>query len=306
MNLIESKRFTIARSWGHLISNLWKFGFRRSIKAILSDSQITVEVLSASDLTPQYLACVRPYIESWNSYPYIDGIKYVPRVMIISDKIPESFSDISEYMQLVHPRELNPVFVAQSMRLLETRNSTADYVMTSDIDMLPLSLKFESGLLKSGKVRPQDFIILRDVLSPGQYPICYSLADPKTWSAMITHSFSGMTNHQILSNFLNISGGSIQYSGEHGGLGWTLDQELLWKLVQENTDEVNAVKFKDKETKHRRLDRSRHRGIRKWPVAPLVFFGYFTDYHVHHPIESHSRYVRLLIFLRNAGLRIKG
>jgi glycosyltransferase involved in cell wall biosynthesis len=265
---------------------------------------ITVEVLSASDLNNKYLGCVRHYIQSWNSYPIKNGIKYVPKVLLVAEKLPAFLEDVSQYLQLINPRELPTSFVSQASRLTETKNSLADYVMTSDIDMLPLSLRFENKLLSQTEEGFEGFFILRDVLAPGQYPICYNIAKPKTWETLLANAFTQVESIEILRSFLNSNGGLDQYDGVHGGIGWTLDQEMLWKMIEGRRDSIEIIKFTDLETQHRRLDRVRHRQFLKWLFSPLVLFGYFHDYHIHHPVQNNQKYLRLVIMFRNFRLRM--
>ena len=265
---------------------------------------INVEVLSASNLNVKYLDCVRHYINSWNSVSVTSGIRYVPKVLLVAEEIPSFLDDLSEYLQLINPQDLPSAFVAQASRLTEASNSAADYVMTSDIDMLPITLAFENSLLSRTGTSFDSFFILRDVLEPGQYPICYNLAAPKTWGRLLSGTYPKMESMDILRNFLNSNGGEEGYGGMHGGIGWTLDQELLWKIIENENGSIKVIKFTDLETKHRRLDGARYRGISKWVFAPLVLFGYFHDYHIHHPVSTNTKYVWVINKLRNFRLRM--
>jgi hypothetical protein len=264
-----------------------------------------VEVLSASDLNIKYLDCVEPYISAWLSVPVRNNIKFIPRVLIIAESIPERLSNFSEFLILVDPLDMPSAFVSQTARVLEARNSTADYVLTSDIDMLPLNVTFESILVNSQDFDLNTFFILRDVLEPGQFPICYNLAKPEVWRLLISPYGMDSPTSKILRQILDEFGGNSAYSGLHGGNGWTIDQQTLWKLVQGNVAAIRFEKFMDTRTRHRRLDRAHHRGFLKWLILPLVFTGYYHDYHVHHPIVSNLKYVKAVIGIRNLGLGLR-
>jgi len=264
-----------------------------------------IEVLSASDLNVKYLDCVKPYISAWLSVPVRNNIKFIPKVLIIAESIPESLLNFSEFLILVDPLDMPSAFVSQTARVIEARNSTADYVLTSDIDMLPLNVSFESVLVNSQGFDLNTFFILRDVLEPGQFPICYNLAKPEVWRLLISPYGMNLPTSKILRQILDEFGGNSAYSGLHGGKGWTIDQQTLWKLVQGNLAAIRFEKFLDTRTRHRRLDRAHHRGFLKWLVLPLVFIGYYHDYHVHHPIVSNLKYVKVLIGIRNLGLGLR-
>ena len=263
-----------------------------------------VEVLSASDLNPKYLDCIALYITSWLSIPIKKQVKFQPKVLIVANAIPDSLSGYSEFLQLIDPQDMPTAFVAQTSRIVEARNSTADFVMTSDIDMLPLNVNFESSIIDSEKLSSDSFFILRDVLEPGQFPICYNLAKPKVWNSLFNRYRSGESTQNILRDILDGFGGNSAYSGLHGGKGWTIDQQVLWSLVQDNVQKIQLERFADHESGHRRLDRIHHRGLLKWLILPFVFFGYYHDYHVHHPVDSNRKYISMVIKVRNRGFRL--
>lgn len=265
-----------------------------------------IEVLSASDLNPKYLDCVELFITSWLSIPVKNQIKFVPRVLIVAHSIPDTLSKFSAYLQLIDPLDMPSAFVAQTSRIIMARNSISDFVMTSDIDMLPLNVDFERSIIESEKLNPETFFILRDVLDPGQFPICYNLAKPEVWGSLLNRYGSDASTQKILQGILSEYGGSSAYSGVHGGKGWTIDQETLWKLVQDNILNIPFERFVDKQTAHRRLDRLHHRGLLKWLVLPWVYIGSFHDYHVHHPVNLNRRYIEVVISVRNLGLRSRG
>ena len=265
----------------------------------------TVEVLSASDLNPKYLNCVEFYISSWLSIPTHKQVKFIPKVLLIADSIPDYLIHYSEYLQLIDADQLNSAYVSQTSRIIEGRNSRADFVMTSDIDMLPMSVEFETNIVLSDIQTNETFYILRDVLEPGQYPICYNLAKPTTWNLLLADYGDYVPTSTILRQILNEFGGPAAYSGIHGGAGWTIDQQKSWSVIQRTQSGFFVKSFTDRETSHRRLDRAHHRGIIKWLVLPLVFLGFFHDYHVHHPVEKHKNYIRILLNLRNFGLGMR-
>jgi hypothetical protein len=262
----------------------------------------TVEVLSSSDLNIKYLNCVEFYISAWLSVPVRNQIKFIPKVLIVAQSIPRSLLHFSEFLVLIDPLDMPTAFVSQTARIIEAQNSVADYVMTSDIDMLPLSVSFECALIDSRDFDPNSFFILRDVLEPGQFPICYNLAKPEVWRLLI-HSYGvGSPTSKILRDILDEFGGNSAYSGLHGGSGWTIDQQTLWNLVTDNAAGIRFEKFLDSQTRHRRLDRLHHRGLLKWLALPLVFIGFYHDYHVHHPIVANMRYVKAVLRIRNSAL----
>lgn len=252
---------------------------------------LRLEVLASSDLHNKYLSCVPMFINFWLSTNLDPAIEIRPRVLIVANILPNLPFDYLQYCTLLDPGKAPTSFVAQVARLTEAPKSNADFVMTTDIDMLPLNQRVTKLCISKLLVNPKSFIIARDVLDAGQYPICYNLASPATWSQLLkTNAFDNPTPMEILA----IYGGGSKYSGIHGGEGWTIDQEFLYSLVESSSSTISVIKLQDIETKHRRLDRVRHRFPRNWMVLPLILFGRYTDYHVHHPIQKYWIYTRVV------------
>jgi glycosyltransferase involved in cell wall biosynthesis len=261
--------------------------------------QIQVEVLAASDLNEKYLGCIPYFIDYWNSLPRIRGVQYRPRVILVAESIPDNLLPYKDFLTLLAPHTLPTVFVAQTVRITEAWRSNADFVMISDIDMFPLNVGFETRLISSNSWGNNAFVILRDVLPPGEYPICYNIASPKVWKKILPSEGDSSTGVNLLEQLLDSKGGRSAYSGVHGGAGWSFDQQLLWDFVNNNSEFLDVVYFKDSQTNHHRLDRTRYRGIRKWLALPLVLFGYFHDFHTFHPIQLNFRFVNLVLKIRN-------
>jgi hypothetical protein len=173
-----------------------------------------------------------------------------------------------------------------------------DFVMTSDIDMIPLNIDFETRMFRDLKERENSFVILRDVLLPGQYPMCYNMANPASWGKLFSRSYSEPTIWENCAKYFVDKGGTASYSGEHGGVGWNLDQELRWKSIEEGGHGLEIIKVSDRTSRHHRLDRNVHRGFLKWIALGLVAVGYFHDYHVHHPVKNHNKYLNAVMKIR--------
>jgi hypothetical protein len=258
-------------------------------------AQRILEVIASSNLNKKYLDCVPSFIEFWCSQPEDLDLRIKPKVVIIGDEMPRLDEKYHPYCLLVNPGTLPSAFVAQTIRLTEARKSSADWVMTSDIDMLPLDL----ALVNEAVTRPNSnlnaFIVARDVLDSNQYPICYNIAAPSTWAKLMTTQNAEFWDpEKILTSY----GGDNNYDGQHGGVGWTIDQEFLFSVIEKVSSTINVIKMKDSENHHRRLDRATHFFPLNWLVLPLVLIGFYTDYHVHHPIEKQKRYLSALQHIR--------
>lgn len=255
---------------------------------------LRVEVIAATDTNPKYLSCARHYISFWNSLrSSIEGVIYVPRVLLVADKIDEALLPVRDYVTVIEPNDISTSFLAQNSRTLWTGLSRADAVVTSDIDMLPLHTRVMDSGVREFLESPDSFVVMRDVLPPGQYPICYSLAAPQTWREIFQVQNKKEFNFRV-HELWSKRGVGATYSGEHGGSGWFTDQEYLFDMIShaELHRGLRVRRLKDSDTGHRRLDRVTWRGWFRWFQILGVLAGRYSDYHVHHPIWKFQRFLR--------------
>jgi hypothetical protein len=256
--------------------------------------------LTAVSLNPKYLSCVPFFIDYWQTLKSQDGVaKYIPKVLILAEKLPEELEPYENWCELFSLNsEVSPTFGSQVLRLLKPSLEKADFVITTDVDMFPMSDRLISkGLaaIEGGA----DFVVCRDVLQEGQYPICYNIASPNVWRRLTGIVRTEELNKR-LSDLFNLTNKNGDYLGKHGGSGWFADQEYLYSLVCAFEHEGGCVaKLCDRETGHRRLDRLFTPFPLNWSLLPLVLINLFTDYHVHHPVSRHAKYVSLVMRIRN-------
>ena len=255
-----------------------------------------MDVVTASDLNPRYLSCVEFFIKSWNILGENSSITFFPKVAIIGDQIPIELVKFEKHLILISAKNFDSSFAAQNIRLFLPGLSQADYVITSDVDMLPSSVRiFEYGIerLESSGA----FLILRDVLELGQFPICYAIARPRIWRELFGPNNEVPDSDKFLDQVAQKYDPGSLYTGVHGGEGWSIDQEFLFWKVKSSVDLKELVSVKDSQSHHHRLDRTHHRFPINWLVAPLIIFSYFTDYHIHHPISRNIKFVKFYLFL---------
>ena len=261
--------------------------------------KISFTILTASDLNAKYLSCIPYFIEFWLSFGRNANFKIQPRVLLVADKLPDNLLQFERYIELVtNEDDLSSAYVAQGIRLFWPAFEQSEFVLITDVDMLPMSDRILHNSLKNIR-SANDFIIYRDILTNNEYPICYNIASPNVWGSLMWNTEPMMKNLNLLRVELLERGGSSAYSGEHGGAGWTIDQELLWKKVQSSRD-INFIKLKKDHVFFKRLDRSRHNHIFKWLCLPLIFFNVFDDYHVHHPVQKNKVYIGAALHILKA------
>lgn len=263
-------------------------------------SQIEITALTAVNLNRKYLECVPLYVDFWLSLnKKTTLVEYMPKVLILAAELPEELLEYEEWCTLVNvPAEIPSVFASQAIRIFYPSLLTSDFVITSDVDMVPLgdSVFFEAiQRIQAGS----SFVICRDVLAAGQYPICYNVASPEVWS-QVNEVKSSTQLQQALQQIYFRDLAYIDYLGQHGGLGWYADQEELYRLVEKfRLNGGNVVKMSDRETGHRRLDRRLHPFPINWLLLPFIAIGVFSDFHVHHPVNRYRKYILTVLRILN-------
>jgi hypothetical protein len=239
-----------------------------------------VQVIAASDSNRPYLDFVPTFIEFWIGLKPSSEFTFVPKVFLVMDSIPDSLKTYSRYLELLPPRGLNSIFVAQNCRSLLAMDADTDFSMTTDIDMIPLSNKYFEFIAAHSLKGAGAMVIGRNVLDESQYPICYNLAAPATWKIALGPEYAiANISERLLRLFDEVNGEGF-YSGVHGGNGWFIDQEFIFDKFNKNLSELQIIKLSDQQTSHRRIDRIKHRGISPLLFIPLIFQGLYADYHL--------------------------
>lgn len=274
---------------------------RRLIKqnrSMLEGTSVTV--VSATDMNPRYLGCVPLFIDFWLAAGRRSAVDFSPRVLVVG-KLPPDLARYRPWCVEVGEVQAHSALAAQVGRLAAAAAAPGGLAVTTDIDMLPLSLHSLEFAIRELKLRDCNFAVVRDVLEEGQFAMCYALAEPSVWQEVL--GVGGLELQQILQVLLDES--PLAYSGERGGSGWYYDQELLYKRVTaaEIGGRAQLLRLRDDETGHLRLDRELHPFPVDWALLPLVYAGFFTDYHVHHPVQSIRKFLAALSRVRSMSLR---
>lgn len=200
--------------------------------------------------------------------------------------------------------ELPSAFVAQNVRGLAVGLSQADIAITSDIDMLPLHPRAMDTALREVFVGSRRFVVVRDVLDPGQLAICYNVATPQTWTD-ITGVSDEVSMRKMLDEVWSTISSEGGYDGTRGGQGWFADQEFLWSWVEAygSKQPGQVIRLKDAGTKHRRLDRIFFRGKLRWLQLLGVALGRYTDYHMHLPVGENKIFLEAVARFRSVASR---
>ncbi len=254
-----------------------------------------VTVLASSNQNEKYLDCVPHFIDFWLGRSAASAHDFTPMVLIIGSNLPKNLESYSKYCRLYNPPfGVSSVFSSQIIRLLYPAICATDVVLTTDIDMIPLSSREIDFVLSERDKNDSSFDVVRDVLPEGQYPICYNIATPQTWSDVTGVRSLSDVDKVLEKEFLAMNVANSDYDGERGADGWYTDQEYLFRVVESFERMGGPVRrFRDSETGHKRLDRLGPYFL-SWVLIPLVILGVFTDHHLRHPVKRYSLFMSAL------------
>ena len=203
-------------------------------------------------------------------------------LLLIADHIPQSLQPYEEDIILFPPiPNTSDILVSQIIRilyagLLPTNNA----VITSDVDILPLSSKYFIDSTKN--VDENKFVNYRfDTDSGGQLLMCYNAAPTKVWKDIFgCNNVDDVKNKLIEYDELCKSFKNTRMHGD----GWFTDQVILTEKVMEKISQNPSVihKLNDRDTNFRRLDRHDN------PNENDLKNERYADYHMPRPFEAYK------------------
>jgi hypothetical protein len=218
-------------------------------------------------------------------------IEFVPRVICVNFK-PQLPFQYMKYCEPVHLEStLSDVTLSQLARYLYLPMDEPDYLITTDIDMMPISSKPFIKALESVSAEKDCFVVMRNVLPPGQFPICYNVASPSVWLLILKEYFRTTDFSKIIHSLEKNSNDSSD---------WYFDQKLLYELLT-SQNLVKIILLADNDTGLRRLDRGRHSFPLNWLILCTGRMSRFTEYHSARP----SRETKWFLYMLGNWIKFK-
>lgn len=240
-------------------------------------------VLLASDLHPSYIGLWPIAKRAWAG---IAGLH--PVLVLVADPaaVPHELREDPNVRVFEPEQGLHTAFQAQCIRLLyPALMDTAEAIVTSDIDMVPMNARYFHHPLM--RIDQTHFVCYRDaLLEVEELPICYNAALPETWSSIF-----GVEGIDDVRARLREWGADVQYAGTHGGEGWTTDQRRLYRILLDRGRREDDVWILDDDfTGHRRLERAY---LEKWgALSPEAARGIarhaYSDFHLLRADSEHA------------------
>ena len=236
-------------------------------------------VLTACNLNPLYSEFIPIFVKMWK--------KLIPdinvKIILVSDTIPPEYLDYSENIILFKPIEnISTSFISQYIRLLypAVLHDINGGILITDMDMLPMNKKYYTKPIEN--ISDDKFLYYRkDEKLKNEYAMCYNIALSKTWSNIF-----GIQNLDDINQRLLTVYNTRPHKEGHGNIGWNIDQLDLYTSIN-NWNRYNShfIQLTDKETKYKRLCRSRFNNH----LLRCISKGIFTDYHALRPYSKYKK-----------------
>lgn len=218
------------------------------------------------------------YYEFWPllSRVWKEFLNIEPILIYIGEDLPTELQN-NKYGQIIKFKPLDKIPTsnqAQFIRLWYTKKFEQDIIMTTDIDMFPLSKWYFIDQIK--KITDDKFIFLSEKESIG-YNICYNIASGNTFNEILNLDDDLET---ILLNYYNLAIKDNKNT-------WFLDEMYL----TEKLDNYKGNKFiKITRAQYNRINRT------NWNYNPvLIKLGMYYDYHSARPYNQYKSQIDQLI-----------
>ena len=228
--------------------------------------------LTSCDSNPLYYQFWPIIAKLWQEY-----IEIKPILIFIGNELPKDINQDYGEIILFEPTPNLPTSTqSQFIRLWYTQ-FLDDVVITTDIDMLPLSRGYFKGSVKN---IPEDkFLHLGFEKSPG-FSICYNVAKPETFKEVL--NLSDDLEKDILPLYLELKAKNKKEE-------WFSDEEYLTRNLKKAGNKL--IKFDRGENPFQtRINRT------NWEYHPsLVSVGAYFDCHSLRPYSQYKKEIDQLI-----------
>jgi len=231
-------------------------------------------ILSATDNNPLYSEFIPIFVKAWKKILPNTDIK----IYFIADNIPDNLREYSQYLELIKPiANIKTAFITQNIRILAPRFIERDEgVLITDIDILPLNQKYYVDTIKD--IDSSNFIVYRKLDIPNELQICYNVAKPSTWKSI----FGENDTMEMIKQWYS----EVEYNGEHGGKGWSTDQNKLYKYVTQWKGTTTYLS--DDTTGFKRLNRGYDDISINDGLKQKIANGEYSDYHALRPYSANK------------------
>ena len=233
------------------------------------------DVLTSTNMNPLYYKYIPFFIKAWKKhFPNINI-----HIIVISNKLSEELQPYKHYIKLFPElQNINTAFIAQTIRILYPailKNATGGIIIT-DMDMLPMGKKYYIDQIKD--IDSSKFVCYRplDCVGKDEMVICYNIAHYNIWSDIFN-----IKNEEDIKNILYNIYSNNNYSGQHGGIGWSIDQLYLYKKTQEWNTRTKSLCILQKNIHvimHNLLQKQNNYYVRLWKYIDPEIIKYFLSY----------------------------
>jgi hypothetical protein len=269
------------------------------------------------------------YIDFWEmvykSWKHINIEPFLILILESHEIIPESLMYKENIIPFYVRNNINTAFVSQCIRLLypaiindfinernsnqglilnnqnsdqglilNNQNSDQGLILISDMDIIPMNNKYFNIYINESIKDPYNsfYVYRSNILKESkQIAMCYNAGSSNTWKKLFN-----INNIEEIYEKLNEWYNSIEYSGVHGGKGWSFDQEICSSFsIIELTDNTQMYNRLDREqfeyllynlNKSDNIDNNNIIHFKIKQMLDNIKDGLYSDYHMLRPYKK--------------------
>jgi len=241
-------------------------------------------VLSACTVNTRYVDNYEKIKKTWEN-------KFNARFILIliseNQTLPEKLQQYKDDIVIFYIHNINPIFVAQCIRVLYPALFDNKNVLITDMDIIPVNINYFNKDLE--KYSDEHFITYTNrYMNQKMFAICYNLANSSTWSKLFN-----INSYQDIEKTL-ISWYDTNYNGTKNCPGWYTDQLKLFETI---IGYNKLVIFQDSDRNYNRLDKKHRKfAIQNTKlVYENVINNIYSDYHfIKNSDNIHNKIMQLI------------
>jgi hypothetical protein len=251
-----------------------------------------ISVVTSVNGDPRYTSFFPWWVKFWSQVARLDEEVALQLHLAYcggEDHLPDVASEV---VATTYPRVTSIPSTTRSqlarLHLASQLPESCGTVITTDIDLFPLSLNYFKTLAENAG---NSFVVARDVLAEGQYPICYLAARPHIWREVVGGHLSAEEWFESVAPYVEETRTRAPRET------WFVDQMWIYQRVKAWSEAGGEVLvLSDQHTGFRRLDRSigprlLFAGLKTGLIRPSAY----VDYHAHRPaLKYEALFGRLL------------
>jgi len=255
---------------------------------------LLTDVLTATDMNPNYYKFIPSFIIAWNKlFPEINI-----HIVVVADEIIEELLPYQQYIKLFKPIDgIETSFIAQNIRLFYPALIKAHSgILITDMDMIPMNTRYYMEPIKD--ITENKFVCYRPLSCVGkaEMVMCYNIALQDIWREIFNIDSEQDIREKIRSIYQK-----EKYFGENANIHykpyWITDQLYLYEKTQEWNKLTQHLIILDDSSYMQRLNKHNHLNPNSIQILDNIKSKFYSDFHMPRPYNQHYKQINSVINL---------